>query len=122
MAAVEKVRAACLACGMPSVLSPLEQEQREESIAGWLAGHGAETAFAEALASTEITFEMLNELAGLMDGQLINTAVEWIAAGSTTRRLASENHEDDYRIHVLVGAIKGVSLMDGATVTERVNV
>src|SRR5437016_2872530 len=40
IAAVEKVRAACLACGMPSVLSPLEQEQREESIAGWLAGHG----------------------------------------------------------------------------------
>jgi len=122
IAAVEKVRGACLACGIPSVLSPLEQEQREESIAGWLASHGAETAFAEALASTEITFEMLNELAGLMDGQLLNTAVEWIAAGSTTRRLASEIHEAASRIHDLVGAIKEFTQMDRAAVPEPVNV
>jgi len=122
IAAVEKVRAACLACGIPSALSPLEQEQREESIAGWLASHGAETAFAEALASTEITFEMLNELAGLMDGQLLNTAVEWIAAGSTTRRLASEIHEAASRIHDLVGAIKEFTQMDRAAVPEPVNV
>jgi len=104
------------------VLSPLEQEEREESIAAWLASHGAETAFAEALASTEITFEMLNVLAGLMDGQLLNTAVEWIAAGSTTRRLASEIHEAASRIHDLVGAIKEFTQMDRAAVPEPVNV
>ena len=52
LAAVDAVREACLAKRVPGVRSPIEQAEREEAMADWLADHGFDIAIAEALAET----------------------------------------------------------------------
>lgn len=44
LAAVDTVRASCVAARVPGVLSPLERANREETIADWLADHGLDPA------------------------------------------------------------------------------
>jgi len=121
IAAMERVRAASFDGAGAPLLSPLEQERREASIARWLARHQVNTAVAEPLSDTSLTIEMLEQLAECMEGKPLNIAIEWIAAGCTTRRLAGEIHEGSSRITDLVGAIKGFTEMDRATVPEPVN-
>ena len=120
--AVEKVRETCLAGGVRSVLSPLEQEDRENSIAGWLENNKAEAAAAEALAETDVTFDMLDQLAVSMKGPAFNAALRWVAAGCATRRLTMEIQEAASRIYDLVAAIKGFTQMDRAAVPEPVDI
>jgi len=69
MAAVEKVRDLCLAGTTRSILSPLEQEDREDAIARWLKAHGIDVGAAEALAETDVTFEMLEQLTASLKGE-----------------------------------------------------
>lgn len=121
IAVLQKVRDACLVRGVQSVLSPLEQEDREDSIARWLRAHDAEESAAEALADTDVTFEMLDELARSMQGQALNTALGWIAADCATRRLTLEIQQAASRICELVTAVKGFTQMDRAAVPEPVN-
>ncbi len=49
----------CMAKQRREVRSPLEQCDREEEIVQWLARHGLDTANAQMLADTEVTFEAL---------------------------------------------------------------
>lgn len=122
MLAVENMRDACLSRRAQSVLSPLQQEEREDSILRWLKKNGADTEPAEALAESEVTFEMLDQLAASMRGPALNAALGWIAAGCATRRLTSEIQIAASRIHDLVAAIKGFTEMDRATVPEPVDI
>jgi signal transduction histidine kinase len=121
IAVLQKVRNACFASGVKSVLSPLEQEDREDSIARWLRAHDAEETAAEALAETDITFAVLDELARSMQGQTLNAALRWIAADCGTRRLTLEIQQGASRICELVSAVKGFTQMDRATVPEPVD-
>ena len=57
--------------------SPIEQAEREEAMADWLADRGLDIAIAEALADTAVTFEALDILAQAIDGP----GVERRAAG-----------------------------------------
>jgi signal transduction histidine kinase len=119
MATVEKIREACFAA-VPANLSPLAREDREESIERWLDSHKVEIQLAEELTDTEVTLSMLDELAKSIDGPALHTALLWIASSCNVRRQASEIHQAASRIHDLVGAIKGFTEMDRATVPERV--
>jgi signal transduction histidine kinase len=120
--AVEKILEGCVAKNIRPVLSPLEQEDREDSIAAWLEQHNAETAIAEALADTDVTFEMLDRLAASLQGPSFSAALRWMAAGCATRRLTLEIQEASSRIYDLVAAIKGFTRMDRATVPEPVEI
>jgi signal transduction histidine kinase len=122
IAVLKKVRDACLAHGVQSVRSPLEQEDREDAIAGWLRAHHADDAAAEELADTDITFDMLDELARSMQGKALNTALRWMAADCATRRMALEIQQSASRICELVSAVKGFTQMDRASVPEPVDV
>ena len=122
IAVLKKVRDACLARGVQSVRSPLEQEDREDAIARWLRAHHADDAAAEELADTEITFDMLDELARSMQGQPLNTALRWMAADCATRRMTLEIQQSASRICELVSAVKGFTQMDRASVPEPVDV
>lgn len=121
LAALERTRDASFARGVQAVLSPLEQEDREDSIARWLRAHNAEEAIAEALADTDLTFDMLDELVGSIQGPALNTVLRWIAVNSTTRRLTSEIQQAASRICELVSAVKGFTQMDRASVPEPVD-
>ena len=121
LAAVSSIRATCLAEQHHGVRSPIEQANREESIADWLADHGLDTDSADALADTEVTFEALDQLAKAVDGPALGAVLRWAAAGCAVRTLASEIQDAAMRISGLVTAIKGFTNMDKAMVAEPVD-
>ena len=121
LAAVDAVRESCRAKQMSGVRSPLEQAEREEAIADWLADRGLDTAVAEALADTAVTFEALDILARAINGPALNAALRWGASGCLVRSLAAEIQDAAMRISGLVVAIKGFTHMDQAAVAEPVD-
>jgi signal transduction histidine kinase len=121
LAAVETVRASCLEASPSGVPSPIEQAEREEAIADWLADHGLDVDTAEGLADTAVTLEALDRIAETAEGPTLNAVLQWTAAGCSVRTLASEIHEAATRIAGLVLAIKGFTHMDRAEVAEPVD-
>jgi signal transduction histidine kinase len=120
LAAIDAIRSACTT-GARGALSPIEHADREEAIAGWLAGRGVGTDVAGPLAETAVTLDVLNTLAGAVSGPQLEAVLRWAAAGSTLRGLASEIREAAMRISDLVNAIKGFTHMDRAAVAEPVD-
>jgi len=119
--AVDGIRESCLATRVHGVRSPIEQAEREEAIADWLADHGLDESSAEALAETPVTFEALNMLAVTVEGPALNAVLRWAAAGCSVRSIASEIQEAAMRISGLVTAVKGFTHMDQAIVAEPVD-
>ncbi|MGE5813651.1 MAG: sensor histidine kinase, partial [Acidobacteriota bacterium] len=121
LAEVDAIRHSCLAAPVQGVPSPIEQAEREEAIAGWLADHGLDVTTADTLADTAVTFEALERFANAVDGPALDAVLHWVAAGCSVRHLASEIQEAATRISGLVVAIKGFTHMDQATVAEPVD-
>ncbi|MFO7893139.1 MAG: ATP-binding protein [Longimicrobiales bacterium] len=120
--AVDRVRTACMAPPPTVSLSPLERADREDRIAGWLEAHGVDGSAVEALAETAVTAEVLDELAGHLDGPALDAALDWVAAGCAVRLLAAENERAASKISSLVGAMKRLTHMDQARVAGPVDV
>ncbi|MEI9969088.1 MAG: ATP-binding protein [Terracidiphilus sp.] len=121
LAAVDAIRAACLAKAAQGVRSPIQQADREEAIQDWLADHGLDTANAENLADTPVTFEALDGLAATVQGPTLDAVLRWAAAGCSVRNLAAEIQDAAMRVSGLVMAIKGFTHMDQAMVAEPVD-
>jgi signal transduction histidine kinase len=121
LAVVEGVRESCAKTCVRGVRSPIEEAEREEAMASWLANHGLDTAIAEALVDTAVTFEALDLLARAVDEQELNAVLRWVAAGCAVRCLASEIQDAAMRISGLVMAVKGFTHMGQATVAEPVD-
>jgi signal transduction histidine kinase len=120
-AEIDALRESCVAARVHGVRSPIEQAEREEAIADWLAAHGLDTATADGLADTAVTFETLERAAGAFDGPALNAVLRWSAAGCSIRSLAWDIQEAAMRISGLVTAIKGFTHMDQAPVAEPVD-
>lgn len=121
LSAVDAIRNACLAKGPQGVRSPVQQAEREEEIADWLSDHSLDSATADTLADTQVTFEALEQLAATVQGPALDAVLRWAAAGCTVRNLASEIQEAAMRVSGLVTAIKGFTHMDQAIVAEPVD-
>ena len=121
LAVVDGLRESCAATSARGVRSPIEEAEREEAMADWLADRRLDTDMAEALADTPATLGALDLVAGAVDGPALNAALRWAAAGCAARRLASEIQDAATRISGLVTAIKGFTHMDQATVAEPVD-
>ena len=102
------------------VLSPIQQAEREDEIADWLADHAVDTAIAGPLADTSVTIDALNRIAPVISEPPLSAVLRWSAAGCSVRGLTSEIQEAAMRISGLVTAIKGFTHMDQATVAEPV--
>ena len=118
---VDGLRESCAATSARGVRSPIEEAEREEAMADWLADRRLDTDMAEALADTPATLGALDLVAGAIDGPALTAALRWAAAGCAARRLASEIQDAATRISGLVTAIKGFTHMDQATVAEPVD-
>ncbi|HET8646257.1 MAG TPA: ATP-binding protein, partial [Vicinamibacteria bacterium] len=121
LAAIDRVRGSCSAGGPVSVESPLERADREEALAEWLQGHGADPAAAGSLVDTTVTPGGLDELAGVLEGDTLAAAIRWIAAGCVTRSLALDVERAASRMHELVSAVKRFTRMDRAPTQEAVD-
>jgi signal transduction histidine kinase len=107
--------------------SPLEQADREEALAKWLARNGATAVDAAALADTEISLDALDHLAASFKeseaaGPALSAALRWIAADCAIRNLAQKIQDSAAQISNLVSAVKGFTHMDQANVAEPVDV
>jgi signal transduction histidine kinase len=102
---------ACLSA-IPSALTPIERADREEAIADWLEGHGADPAAGAALLDTAATIDNLNALASVIHGDSLNVTLRWMAAHCSTRGLATDVEKASSRIHDLVAAMKRFTYMD----------
>jgi signal transduction histidine kinase len=122
LTALENVREMFKVQAGRNVRSPLEQEERENSIAAWLREHSARVTVAEALAETDVTIEMLDGLAETVTGPALDTTLEWVARHFSTRLLISEICEAATRVYNLVAAIRGFTQMDRAAVLEPVDI
>jgi len=122
MAMLEHVRDGCVPGASRAVLSPLQQEERENAFVAWIKKNGADTDCAESLAETDVSIAMLDQLAASLHGPALNTALRWLASGCALRRVTAEIHEASSRIYDLVAAIKGFSQMDRAQVPEPVDI
>jgi signal transduction histidine kinase len=121
LAAIDAVRASCLAAPAQGVLSPIQQAEREDAIADWLADHGLDGSIAELLAETSVTIEALNHLAEAIRNPPLDAVLRSAASGCSVRGLASEIQDAAMRISGLVQAIKGFTHMDQAAVAEPVD-
>jgi signal transduction histidine kinase len=122
MAAIDRIRGACLATPVERVRTPMEQADHEETIGDWLEKHGANAPLAEALAETAVTIEALDELSRTLDGAALDAALRWVAAGCSARGLALEMEEAAGRIFDLVTAVKGFTRMDQAAASGPVDI
>jgi signal transduction histidine kinase len=120
LSSMEQVREACLAVPAGTVLSPLQQADREDVIAGWLASHGMTPSLAGSLADTAASIEDLEGLAEAVHGDALEAAVRWIAAGCSARSLAIEIQDSAARIADLVAAVKRFTYMDTRSGLELV--
>jgi signal transduction histidine kinase len=110
--AIEQVRAACLAQPAGTVLSPIQQMDRQDEIADWLVRHHADPAQAASLADTSVTIDTLDALAGVASGDTLDAALRWVAAECATHSVALDIEQAATRIHELVAAIKRFTYMD----------
>jgi signal transduction histidine kinase len=118
LAALDAVRMSCLASRGKGVRSPLEEAEREEAIADWLADHGLDGRIAEPLAETAVSIAALDDVAASVGGAELAAVLRWAAAGYSVRALAAEVQEAAMRVSGLVVAIKGFTHMDQAAVAE----
>ena len=121
-AVIERVRGRCFARLSGPLLSPMARADREDTIAAWLAAHGASEESAASLAETTLPISALDELAAAVQGGALDAALRWIAAGCLVRTLATEIQMATSRIHQLVGSVKGFTFMDHARIAEPVDV
>ena len=118
---INAVRTACTMTRTSGVRSAIEQAEREDAMADWLADHGLDVGLADTLADTPVSFETLDLAARTVDGTALNDALRWAASGCSVRSLASEIREAAARISALVSAIKGFTHMDQSTVAEPID-
>jgi signal transduction histidine kinase len=119
-ARIAAARAACSAAC--PVLSPIEQADREDAIANWLAAHGVGVALVGPLADTALTLDALEPLGASLRGPQLEAVLRWAAAGHALRELAVDIREAALRIAGLVDAVKGFTQMDQAGAAEAVDV
>ena len=82
------------------VLSPIQQAEREDAIADWLADHGVDAAIAGPLAETAVTLDALDQIAAAVSGPALGAVLRWAAAGCSVRGIAvgdSGSREADLR-------------------------
>jgi signal transduction histidine kinase len=120
LTAVDAFRQSC-GVRIRGVRSPIEQAEREEEIADWLAERGVDTSIADAIAETPTTMDSMEALGGAISGPALEAVLRWTAAACSVRHLASEIEDAATRISGLVLAIKGFTHMDQATVAEPVD-
>jgi signal transduction histidine kinase len=119
---IEQFRSACLAQPTGNVLSPIQQADREEMIEDWLNDHQMDPTYAESLATTTVTIDLLDKLVDMISKDTLPFVLRWIAAGCSTRSLVVDIMTASTRISELVSAVKRFTYMDKSAKPELVNI
>ena len=120
LARLESFRAACAV--EAARLSPIDRSDREEEITEWLDGHDIDDASAEALADAGVSTALLDQLAGVIQGDALAATIRWSAAYRSACSLATDVKRATSRIYELVSAVKRFTYMDRAAGAEPFDV
>ncbi|HEV8172242.1 MAG TPA: ATP-binding protein [Actinoplanes sp.] len=108
----------------PSVsMPPLAVADREDTLSDWLAGHGVERDWliAPPLAAAGLDVAWCEQVARLLDEDLLEPGLEWVASSLSMAVLLSELKESTGRISDLVAVVKSYSQLDRASM-QRIHV
>jgi signal transduction histidine kinase len=122
LAAIEKLRDSCLANPLQIVRSPLEQGRHEEEIADWLDDRGIRVSGVETLAETPLTIGMLDAIEGAVAPEVLQPALQWVAATCAVRGLVSETGQAATRMSELVKAVRAYTHRDEAAAPQPVDI
>lgn len=122
LATIDDIREMCLKAAPTATRSTVGRSDREDELADWLADHDADERCAGPLAETGVTTEAMDTLAATVDGEVLNAALKWMAAGCNVRTLSGEIESAAARIHDLVNAVKSFTYMDHAPTPEPVDI
>jgi signal transduction histidine kinase len=98
----------------------LEQSDREDAIIRWLDAHSVSDAWqvASTLAETNISVELLDELAAFANADVLPVAIRSFASALRAERMTEAVLDSTARIFDLIRAIKDYSYMDQAAVQD----
>jgi signal transduction histidine kinase len=101
-------------------LDPLAESECEEEINEWLEAHRIADGWklAPTFVRAGLHREELEELAGCLQGQALNDALQWLEAAWSSQELVKEIEQSMTRISDLVRAIKEYSYMDRTDLQE----
>jgi len=119
---IEKIRSIGFQKTNAKTLSPLERTNREDQIFDWLVDHNLDSGYGEAIAETSMTINDLYELANLLSGDILNTSIQWIAAGCTLNTIATDIEQSAIRISDLISTVKRFTYMDNLGKSEKTDV
>jgi signal transduction histidine kinase len=119
---LERALDVCRSTATTSIQSPIEQADRQDQLADWLAAHGASDRLTDTLAETPVTVEELDALASGLSFDTLDLVIQALSAACTTRKLAREIEAAASRIHNLVAAVKGFTYMDQSTARKPVDI
>lgn len=121
LAAVDAVRQLSQRPAGAGAVTAMQRADREDAIGAWLSAHGVNPECAATLAETEVTLAALDTLSASINGDALDAALNWMAAGCAVRALAAELETAASRIYEVVGAVKGFTYMDHAPTPEPVD-
>ena len=100
--------------------SPLAVTDREEALVRWLEAHNVPEPWtiAPALSETNLTIDLLDELAAITRPEVLPVAVATVASSLRVERMAETVVDSTVRIFDLISAIKDYSYMDQAPIQD----
>jgi len=100
--------------------SPLEITDREEVLVRWLESHNVPQPWtiAPALSETDLSIDLLDELAAITRPEVLPVAVATVAGSLRVERMAETVVDSTVRIFDLITAIKDYSYMDQAPIQD----
>jgi signal transduction histidine kinase len=119
---IEELHSVCMLKPAGTLLSPIQQADREDEIADWIARHKLNKVSAELLAYTPVTIDMLDKLTSKLSGENLNFALHWITTYCAASSLAIDIEQSASRISELVAAVKKFTYMDNLVGSELVDV
>jgi signal transduction histidine kinase len=103
----------------PSVLgdAPLALADREEELSDWMVDHGVDKDWlvAPPLAAAGVDVAWCDRVAELLDGDLLEPGLHWVASSVSTAALLAEVTESTQRVSSLVAAVRSYSQLDRAS-------
>lgn len=121
-ALVERLMADCIRATGEHRLPPLVLSDREDQIAEWLETRGADASPALALASANVTVDVLETMARALPPAAVEPALRWIAASCAARSNATEVEGASVRVVDLIDRLKRFTNMDRAAAPHPIDV
>lgn len=119
---MESLRYACIERSHNASLSPIEKSDLHDRIMEWLEQNKIDTIHAGSLADLAVTVQDLNNLRNSLPKNVLETALQWVAASCRIHILAVEIENASKQIYKLVDAVKKFTYMDNLAEKELINV